>query len=277
MLRNIFLILRLVPDLIYAHYELNYDHQDDGFFLNLIKPLYMIPLACASFTLLALSGSGFRAHSQKEIEEDFSKIRKKNEVNVNNDNNGKPVCAYFVSSFHGAFNPDGFAAITSAILRLYHHVKIAYYQNFYTVYPFVVGSLKELNEKIQTLPKKVQLCNIVAHGNNESIYLTPEEETKRLPRSLKKDTDSLEINNLARDADIVLDCCSVAEDADDCIAKKMAESNKGRNVFGPTTYLCCSSPNLSIDNTNQSVHVDSVDHGFCVVTPYEMRRLQCRG
>lgn len=247
---NRFLIPRSFGSLVKATYSWHYANKQYNGLWVIAKLQKAFDIFKSVFIFLGSLFSGNDDINRYKLNQKFEEIRRKNSSNLNQSN--KPICAYFVSK-----QDDNGAVITGDVLKYYHLHKILNLSEHYIVHPYVINTSADIQRHMTTL-ENVSLINIVAHGDRDMVCIDDSMTLTDTPFA-----------NLANNAEIILDACSVAAGTNS-YAHKIASANRNRNVtvFGPSNYLFFSKPVIEVKEDGP--HVSGVDHGFCIITPYKM-------
>lgn len=112
--------------------------------------------------------------------------------------------------------------------------------------------------------KSIEVVNIVAHGSREDVYLSEDGSD-----GIDKESG---FSRCAKDATIILDCCSTGEE-NNSIANKIAEKNSGKTVFAPRVNLYFSNPLFK--KCYKKIVLDNITHGFAVFNNFSMGKFRC--
>lgn len=237
-----FLILRSLPGLIEAAYTFENKNANHNFLQRFYKKF------CLFFSIIKNTFIKFddfqRTINTDKLREEFKKIRHQHH------SDSKPICVYVVEGSN-----DGNGAILGNNLVYYHLYKIKLLSKHYNVFPSLVSSVEQLNKKLSKHKAKVNLIDMVAHGNNERVGSILLENCK--------------LQNISEDGQMILDACSTASE-EQSIATKIAQENN-IEVFACEAPLFFSKPHIS--DSNDHPRVEKVSHGFCIYEPYWMKKI----
>ena len=203
------------------------------------------------------------AKNIQKLDGDFAKINER--IKENN----KPICAYFVSCY------DSNGAILGDQLYYYHHYKIKGFEEHYAVAPKVVRSTSDMYAFLSQLKneypnREIKVVDVVAHGSQSTICIptNPDSPEEHLDFTKIK---ANEFSACAKDAVIILDACSTAQDSNN-IARTIAKQNPGKTVLAPGRSLYFSKP--AIKQSAEGPRVDHVTHGFAILNAYSNKKYQ---
>jgi hypothetical protein len=249
-----FMMLREMPSYLSTAKDLRFKYKTDG--KNIFQQYWTV---IKEIIFYRLDYKDFYTNIEK-LDNDF--LEKNNAIG----NNGKPLCAYFVSSY------DQNGAILGNRLYYYHHYKIKNFEKHYAVAAKVVRTTGEMFQFLNQIKKsypnrEIKVIDIVSHGSKNTLCVKKENGNFYTCSDVQEN----EFHDCAKDATIILDACSVGKGSQS-IAEKIAKMNPGKTIIAPGVNLYFSKPIITKNHGHPTI--DHVVHGFALVNAFTAKKFK---